>query len=146
LDLARACADMSDDEPIGRRIGRNVTRLFEMSDFDSHTKLATACGLSQPTMSQLLAGGTLDPPIGSLLKICAGLGVSLDDLLEDIPENPKVPSYADQVAGLRADVADQKAETADSKAEIAHLKAEMASLMAELSGLKSRLAILELGK
>jgi transcriptional regulator with XRE-family HTH domain len=48
-------------------------------------RLAAGCGLSTATLSDLRRGLQEDPRLGTILKLCGGLGVTSEDLLGDLP-------------------------------------------------------------
>jgi len=83
---------------IGQRIGRKVALLIQLAGI-TQTRAAQLCRISQPSMSALVKGGTSDPAISILLRICEGLHVNLTDLLDD-SDVPDELSFADRLVAL----------------------------------------------
>lgn len=114
---------------IGREIGENLRLIAKARGF-SQGQVAINAGVSAPTISQLFNGGTVDPPIGTVLKIAKVLGVSLDELVGlkplEIPEPEPVVSDSDRLAVLERgllETREQLAKLADALGDAAEARA-----------------------
>lgn len=66
--------------PIGREIGEKLRRVAVARGM-TQGQVAANAHVSQPTISSLFGGGTVDPPIGTVTKVCQVLGISIDELV-----------------------------------------------------------------
>ena len=71
------------------KLGKRIKALREMKGI-SQQELASICDFEKSNMSRLEAGRT-NPTVGTLLKICAALSISLPNLVSiDEKQDPSV--------------------------------------------------------
>lgn len=62
-------------------------RIIDLCDERKITlnKLATICGITQSTLSNIIRGNSKKPTVSTIKKVCDGLGMSLSEFF-DTPE------------------------------------------------------------
>lgn len=71
-----------------RQVIKELRELHKLSD----RALATAAGLHQPTLSRFLNGTSAAMEIGNLQALCRVFGVTLSELIGEVPLGSSVPA------------------------------------------------------
>lgn len=95
-------------KPIGREIGEKL-RQIALARGMTQGQVAANAHVSQPTVSQLFNGGTTDPPIGTVAKVCRVLGVTPDQVLGLTPLPIPEPAETSE-QDLRQELASDRAK------------------------------------
>lgn len=63
-------------------INKRILDLCEERNL-SVNKLSTTCGITQSTLNNISTGASTNPTVGTIKKICDGLGITLKDFFDD---------------------------------------------------------------
>lgn len=61
---------------IGKAVGLRIQQLCEEYHY-SLNKLGSVCGITQSTLNNIVHGGSKNPTLDTVRRICMGLGMSL---------------------------------------------------------------------
>lgn len=110
---------------LGKIVGDNVVRLRDERHW-KNTELAKAADLSGAVISLLCRGKTVDPPIGTLMKVARGLGVPLEAVIEGAEGADELAASGSERAASMAlpfvgttDIREELAETNERLARLA---------------------------
>lgn len=82
--------EVGDLTEFAQSLAHRLVALRQRAGFANQRALADACGVKQSTISDLEAGRTTNPRVGTLQQLASALGVSLGQLLDgELPEDPR---------------------------------------------------------
>lgn len=66
---------------IGKAVAKRIKQLYEAQGITLN-KLATDSGITQSTLNNIVCGTSKNPTIGTIKKVCDGLGISIVEFFD----------------------------------------------------------------
>jgi transcriptional regulator with XRE-family HTH domain len=131
--------DLKEEVAIGRQLAERIEQRRKALGM-TQGQLAIQTGLDKSTVSSFLAGGRKDPPIGTMMRFAAALGISLDQLVGASPLPEVLPAVESAATDTRTAELEHRIQRQDHK--IDHL-ASLVEDLAESLGRTADARILE---